>query len=236
MTNVVAIDSTVWGGGKVRVMTEAEPTASRKMYRMDTGKDIPGGPMEMPRGWKPRQRLERDMSKVARHQLDDGLEFYRDVTLGGVSTSRKDTYLRRHGYGSHTEYMHDFFELSLYGERLFVLPSLQVGKGFDYPRHKTSNGLSIWTIGEFRGRVEIRDVFTYPWVPYGEAAPWITWEGIGQFESLDQQKHFLSVLERFLEIEGPCHPLDILEGADVRAAVEYDPELQEKINAGELVL
>jgi len=209
----------------------------KKMYRMDTGKDILGAPVEKPRNWKPLPTREWDTSKVARHHLDDGLEFYWDMNIGGVSTTREDTYLRLYSWGANTDYAHEFFALSIYGEKLFVLPSRQAGKGFSSANNRTDDGRYIWTFGEFRGRVEIRDVYTYPWAPYGEAVPWITWDGIGQFRSLEQQKHFLSVLERFLDVLGRSGFLEILEGKDsTGAVVEYDPEIQEKIDTGELLL
>jgi len=203
---------------------------------MDTGKDIPGMPMDKPRDWQPAPTKKWDISKVVRHHLDDGLEFYRNTSIGGISTSREDTYLRSEAWGSHTEYMHQFLTLSIDGRKLYVLPSLQKGKGFDTAGDVAANGQDRWTIGEFRGCVEVRDVFTYPWVPYGEAAPWITLEGIGQFKSLHQQQRFLYVLERFLGVMGKGNPWEIQDGSDERAVVEYDPELKAKIDAGELLL
>lgn len=203
---------------------------------MDRGKDLFGIHTEKPKDWKPVPTPNWDLSKVARHQLDDGLVFYRDVRNDNVTSNNADTYLKRYRYGSHTDYRHDFLELCLYGEKIYVLPSKQDGKGFNSTGDKTTDGKTIWTIGEIRGRVEFRDVYTYPWVAYGEVAPWIALEGIENFTSFEQQCKFLKVLKQFLAVLGGGNRSALLDGEIHEAVVRYDPELQVKLDSGGLLL
>ena len=204
-------------------------------YRLDDGKDIPGGATKQPHDWKPIPEHRWDVSKAVRHVTPEGLEYFADVRTGGVTTSREDTYLAHYTYSAQTAYMHDFLVLSIEGRKVYVLPAMEAGKGFPSTGRRTDDGRYIWTIGQLRGRIEIRDVYSYPWVPYGEIAPWVTWEGIGAFENVEEQKRFLATLELFLSILGTNH-IDLNFGQDVRAEVEYSAKIEAKIIAGKLLL